>query len=78
MKSGNRKGVTEMVEACASIVPELMEPNINDVNKWLSQRLSKENTKKIEVLTGKQEGIVKMWQGQRSQHLKKDKKKLAS
>ena len=41
------------------ILPELMEPNINDVNKWLlSQRLSKENTKKLEELTRKQEGII--------------------
>jgi hypothetical protein len=57
-----------------------MEPNINDVNKWLlSQRLSKENTKKLEELTRKQEGIiVKMLQIQRSQLLKKEMKKLVS
>jgi hypothetical protein len=62
------------------ILPELMEPNINDVNKWLlSQRLSKENTKKLEELTRKQEGIiVKMLQIQRSQLLKKEMKKLVS
>lgn len=33
LNSDNWKGVTEMVQSCPECVPELIESNINDVNK---------------------------------------------